>query len=87
MMYMYIVHMTTYKFHAHDLPQVWSQDLVEASQLLCHQATTPFVGKGCVTFGFMFLTMKLRNPKVDIFLGLKSGSNEANKNVMCNFIL
>jgi hypothetical protein len=75
--------MTTYKFHTHDLLKLGTQDLVEASQLLCHHATTPFVGKGCATFCFMFLTIKsLRNPKVDIFLGFKSWSNEANKNVM-----
>jgi hypothetical protein len=40
---------------------------MESSQCLCHQTTPPFVGKGCVTFCFIFLTMKsLRNPKVDI---------------------
>jgi hypothetical protein len=66
--------------------QVWTQYLMEATQCLCHRTTPPFIGKGCITFVYVLNMKSLRNPKVDIFFCLKSWSNEANKNIMWNFI-
>jgi hypothetical protein len=70
--YIYDVHVHCIHDHIQILytwfAQFWTQDLMESSQCLCHQTTTPFVAKVCVTFSFIFLTMKsLKNPKVDNF--------------------
>jgi len=65
--------------------QVLTNDLIKASQCLCHQTTTPFVSKYCVTFCCIFNKI-IKKSQSWFFWGFKTWSNEANKQIMCNVI-
>jgi hypothetical protein len=58
-MYMYIIYITTYDIHIHDLLKFESQDFMEASQYLCHQIAQHFVTKKMCNFFFYLLDFKI----------------------------